>query len=144
MKRSLITILALLTSFEVYSLDAIIKSRLQNFRDPFKKNLIKLSSGGKKNKELKTFFTNREGVESIPIEDIKITGVLLGPERRAIAVELSKGDKAEPFLIKEGMRLGPDGIEVKAILPGGVVLVERIINVYDEEEYLETIIPVSE
>ena len=47
------------------------------------------------------------------------------------------------YYIKEGMKLGENGAEVKAILPGGIVLVEKIRNVYDQDEYLETVIPVS-
>ena len=49
----------------------------------------------------------------------------------------------EVFYIKEGMKLGSSGAEVKAILPGGIVLVEKIRNVYDQDEYLETVIPIS-
>ena len=41
------------------------------------------------------------------------------------------------------MRLGRDNAEIKAILPGGIVVVEKIRNVYNQEEYLETIIPIS-
>jgi hypothetical protein len=33
--------------------------------------------------------------------------------------------------------------DVKAILPGGIILVEKIRNVYDQDEYLETVLPVS-
>ena len=47
------------------------------------------------------------------------------------------------YYIKEGMRIGTNSAEVKAILPGGIVLVEKIRNVYDLDEYLETVIPVS-
>jgi type IV pilus assembly protein PilP len=121
-----------------------IKSRLKNFRDPFKINLSRKVKKGKNRKKVQTFFSNRINPDNIPIEDLKIVGIYLGKERRAIGVQLSVEDKAEPFIIKEGMKIGPDAVEVKAILPGGIVLVEKIINVYDEEEYLETIIPVSE
>ena len=47
------------------------------------------------------------------------------------------------FILKEGMSLGKNKAELKAILPGGIVLVEKFKNVYDQDEYLETIIPVS-
>ena len=49
----------------------------------------------------------------------------------------------DTYLLKEGMRLGLDNAEIKAILPGGIVVVEKIRNVYNQEEYLETIIPIS-
>lgn len=67
-------------------------------------------------------------------------GVLIGPERRAMARVSGAKDS---FIIKEGMHIGPNQAEVKAILPGGVILVEKIRNVYDQDEYLETVLPVS-
>jgi type IV pilus assembly protein PilP len=145
MKRvSVILFSIILASSTLGSTKINLKSRLKNFRDPFKRNLLKKTKKGKNRKVIQTYFSNKISVENIPIEDLKIVGVYLGKERRAIGLQLSKEDKAEPFIIKEGMKIGPDAVEVKAILPGGIVLVEKIINVYDEEEYLETIIPVSE
>lgn len=143
MKKIIIfTLLSL--SFEANATVISIKSRLKNFRDPFKMNLSRKVKKGANRKKVQTYFSNRINVDNIPIEDLKIVGIYLGKERRAIAVQVSQEEKAEPFIIKEGMKIGPDAVEVKAILPGGVVLVEKIINVYDEEEYLETIIPVTE
>ncbi len=46
-------------------------------------------------------------------------------------------------ILREGAKIGEDGAELKAIMPGGVILVEKIINVYGQEEYLETVIPIS-
>ena len=46
-------------------------------------------------------------------------------------------------ILREGMKIGADQAELKAILPGGIILVEKITNVYGEEEYLETVIPIS-
>ncbi len=140
-------------------------------RDPFKRNLPKRSRL-KKIGDSKYFngsmFTNVDTVEGIPIEQIRVVGVLLGPNRRAIVKIVSNDAPAQieedpnapvlnpsasntrkkknekTYVLKEGMKLGVDGAEVKAILPGGIVLVEKIRNVYDQDEYLETIIPVSE
>ena len=69
-----------------------------------------------------------------------LKGFYVGENRRAIAQTI--GNEGS-FLLKEGMKLGRNGAEVKAILPGGVVIVEKIVNIYDQEEYLETIIPIS-
>ena len=41
------------------------------------------------------------------------------------------------------MKISHGEAEVKAILPGGVVIVEKIKNIYDQDEYLETILPIS-
>ena len=127
-----------------YSSTLSLKSRLKNFRDPFKRNILKRTKKGRNKKVVQTYFSNKISIENVAIEGLKIVGVYLGKERRAIGLQISKAEKAEPFIIKEGMKVGPDAVEVKAILPGGIVLVEKVVNVYDEEEYLETIIPVSE
>lgn len=111
-------------------------------RDPFKRPVQKeekkvvLKEGLMQN----GVFTNLPTIEGVPLKAIKIVGVLIGPERRAMA----KMEKGEIVILKEGMKLGEENAEIKAILPGGIVLVEKIINVYGHEEYLETIIPISE
>jgi Tfp pilus assembly protein PilP len=72
--------------------------------------------------------------------------VVLGADRRALVKISSDAQVAGEdniYYIKEGMKVGENGAEVKAILAGGIVLVEKIRNVYDQDEYLETVIPVS-
>lgn len=117
-------------------------------RDPFKKPMTgtgaqkKDSKGKKFNSDI---FAKVEAIESRPLSDIKVVGVLLGSNRRAMAKIVGGGGKAsgETYILKEGMKLGPDKAEIKAILPGGVVLVEKIKNVYDQIEYIETVIPIT-
>lgn len=115
-------------------------------RDPFKRKNFKRK--GKAIARLKqgTNFSNAGEIGKAPLEKVRIVGVLVGPQRRAIAKIVDDSGKVstESFLVKEGMKLGASNAEVKAILPGGVVVVEKIVNVYDQTEYLETIIPVSE
>jgi Tfp pilus assembly protein PilP len=85
-------------------------------------------------------FTNIQRNEIETIDDLRVVGVLIGKERRAlVTTEKSK----EVIILKEGMKIGQDNAELKAILPGGIVLVEKIINVYGQEEYLETVVPIS-
>ncbi len=134
-------ITALILSQSSFAISQAIKQRLKNFRDPFKRN-IKILKKSKVKASKRTYFTNKKDQSNILIENLKITGVYLGENRRAIGQSLT--DKSEPFVIKEGMLLGPDKVRVEAILPGGIVLVEKVTNVYDEVEYLETIIPISE
>lgn len=108
-------------------------------RDPFRAPLIKTK------KATKTDQMNQDPEEllrTVNINDIRIQGVLVGKERRAI-VRIGADTNVPPVIIKEGYRIGPDRVEVKAILPGGVILVEKMINVYGQEEYLETVIPIS-
>lgn len=125
-----------------FALDKAIKERLKSFRDPFKRNISVLKSKKEKASQ-KTYFTNKADPAQINVQSIKVTGVFLGERRRAIAIEMGDA-RAEPFVLSEGMLLGPEKIRVGAILPGGIVLVEKVKNIYDEDEYLETIIPVSD
>lgn len=124
------------------------KTKIENpfdLRDPFKPPQAK-SEGKKKGRGFevtgKGQYSNiaEAALDRINPTQIKLMGVLIGKERRAL---VSTGDQKKIIILKEGMKVGPDGAEVKAILPGGLVLVEKIVNVYGEEEYLETVIPIS-
>ena len=121
------------------------KTKIKNpfrLRDPFKRKVLSLKvKSGKYSAFLKgNFFSNLPSIDNVPLNDIKVVGVLLGKKRRAMA-KIRNGK--DTYLLKEGMRLGLDNAEIKAILPGGIVVVEKIRNVYNQEEYLETIIPIS-
>lgn len=122
-------------------------------RDPFKRYPFKRTASSSK-KSITTatngVYSNLPDIENIPLSQIKIVGVLLGTNRRALAKVISEGGgqgsegiNKNTYMLKEGMKLGLDGAELKAILPGGIVVVEKIRNVYDQDEYLETVIPVS-
>jgi len=133
----------------------LTRERLQ-IRDPFKRELPKKQRILKKDRFGSTNYSNVANLEGIPLDRIRIVGVILGNERSALArisTEASARAGGEPvtdeenpevITIKEGMALGLNGGEVRAILPGGIVVVEKIRNVYDQDEYLETIIPISE
>jgi Tfp pilus assembly protein PilP len=111
-------------------------------RDPFKAPRIKASSGSKKvkNKVGSGVYSNIPTISNISINQLKIVGVLIGKVRRAIAkVDNSK----ETYILKEGMSIGANNAELRAIVPGGVILVEKISNIYGQEEFLETVIPIS-
>lgn len=110
-------------------------------RDPFNRKISPKKKLGKNKDRAKGIFDNTtDSIEGKSTDSIKIVGVMIGKERRAMAKTIS-GDQT--FIIKEGMKIGPKGAEVKAILPGGVVLVEKVLNVYDQEEYLETVLPLA-
>ncbi len=122
------------------------KSKIEKpfeLRDPFKAPVMKSD----KSKEKSGFtmsgkgqYTNIEETSLSSIEDIRVVGVLIGRERRAM---ISSGKSEGVIILKEGMKIGEDGAELKGILPGGIILVEKITNVYGQEEYLETVIPIS-
>jgi len=133
------------TAFSLFKSKTYVKNPM-DLRDPFKRRINKKKGVQTADKAQDTgIYTNQlERIEDKPIESIRIVGVMIGKERRAMA-KIAAGKKlgTEVYFIKEGMKIGPNGAEVKAILPGGIVLVEKIRNVYDQDEYLETVIPVS-
>ena len=111
-------------------------------RDPFKRATKRL---GKRKKSYGKYlsegkYSNVRTLQGVKLSEIRVVGVLLGKNRRAIA-KTGKGE--ETFIIKEGMKIGEYNAEVKAIVPGGILLVEKIKNVYNDNEYIETIIPVT-
>ena len=145
------------TAFEVFRSKTFVKNPLE-LRDPFKRKINKKKGGPQGKAKIPGLYQNIDSnIENKSVESIRIVGVLIGDERRALARIAKAGSsggqggsgggkeqtESAVFYLKEGMRVGPNGAEVKAIVPGGVVLVEKIRNVYDQDEYLETVIPVS-
>ena len=132
--------------YNLFKSKTYVKNPL-DLRDPFKRRINKKKTNQNRAKErLNGIYSNvNNSLDSRPIESLHVVGVVIGAERRAMVKVVSE-DKAiadNIFYIKEGMKIGENGAEVKAILPGGIVLVEKIRNVYDQDEYLETVIPVS-
>ncbi len=127
------------------------KSKLEDpfgLRDPFKGPSLKKTA--KKENKVEKLELNAKGefsniketpLDELVISDIKVVGVLIGKERRAMVSSGKGGTKV--IILKEGMKIGAEQAELKAILPGGIVLVEKISNVYGDEEFLETVIPIS-
>lgn len=114
-----------------------------SLRDPFKANITKTEKATQKS----GYYISGQGQYSnikesvVPeLENLKVVGVLIGKERR---VMVTNGSSKNVVILKEGMRIGNEGAELKAIMPGGIILVERIVNVYGQDEYLETVIPIS-
>jgi Tfp pilus assembly protein PilP len=143
------------TAFEVFRSKTYVKNPLE-LRDPFKRKINKKKGVVQGKSKIPGLYQNIDtNIENKSVESIRIVGVLIGDERRALARIAKPGSsgsggagnkeqtESAVFYLKEGMRVGPNGAEVKAIVPGGVVLVEKIRNVYDQDEYLETVIPVS-
>lgn len=135
------------SQYSLFKSKTYVKNPL-DLRDPFKRRINKKKTNQAKAKErLNGIYTNyNNSLESRPIESLHVVGVVIGAERRAMVkiVDDQGGAKDNNvYYVKEGMKVGENGAEVKAILPGGIVLVEKIRNVYDQDEYLETVIPVS-
>jgi Tfp pilus assembly protein PilP len=115
-----------------------------NLRDPFKapqtkSDAKKTGRGFKITGKGEYSNINEVSLDQLNLQTLKVVGVLIGKERRAMIT--TGGNKIT--ILKEGMKIGPEMVELKAILPGGIVLVEKIVNVYGEEEFLETVVPIS-
>lgn len=112
-----------------------------SLRDPFQAPKLSTKKQQERKQRMKGVWDFEQKLtEDVKLEEIKITGVLIGANRRAI---MRIGNFKKPFTFKEGDKLGPNGPEIRAILPGGIILVEQINNIYGEPEYIETVIPIS-
>lgn len=137
---------ALLLSFNIYSAKIDIfegKTSIDKpfeLRDPFLAPRVKrVKENGIASQISSTVYDDSPNANDAKIEDIEVTGVIIGKTRRAFAK--IKGIE-RVVVLKEGMKIGENNAEIKAILPGGLILVEKTVNIYGEEEYLETIIPI--
>jgi type IV pilus assembly protein PilP len=153
MKKYLIYILLVfLTSLNIWAAEDSgeysflhIKTQIKNpyeLRDPFKRKPAPKKGRTKAKERSMGIFDAAVETRANTIDSFKVIGIMIGKERRALAKPTNGG--TETIILKEGMRIGNSGAEVKAILPGGVVVVEKILNVYDQEEYLETVLPISD
>lgn len=111
-------------------------------RDPFSAPMLKQrAKGGDSNKLGENNYSDLPSIKDVSVSDITITGVVLGKNRRAMAT--IKGiSRVVP--LREGLIIGGNKAEIKAILPGGIILVEKTTNIYGEDEYLETVIPITD
>lgn len=115
-------------------------------RDPFespeqtKKKQVEQTT---KKTELKNgVYTNAITLDAITLDTVKVRGVLMGVKTRALIAD--KNNANATILAKEGDKINKGKVELKAILPRGVVFVEQITNVYGQFEYLETVVPISD
>ena len=120
---------------------SIIENPLE-LRDPFKKKRLR---GKKKKSTYKTIlvdnsYSNLPDIGTTPLSSIRVVGILLGKKRVAMA---QVNNSREVYLLREGMKIGQNKSEIRAILPGGIVVVEKIRNIYEQDEYIETAIPFS-
>jgi Tfp pilus assembly protein PilP len=125
---------------DIFSEMTIIPNPLK-LRDPFLSPKFESQRVRAKKEAINTSLSNIPELGEVKLEELEIVGVIIGPNRRAFAK--IKGKEGDTFVIKEGIRLGENMSVVKAILPGGIVLVEKNTNIYGEDEYLETVIPIS-
>ncbi|MAX67727.1 MAG: pilus assembly protein PilP [Bacteriovoracaceae bacterium] len=125
---------------EIFNGHTSIKEPFE-LRDPFQPPKFKSKKNKRSVQRARGVLNNIPKLEEkFDLDKLIISGVLIGKERRVmVKIQGKKG----VYTLKEGERFGVDGPEIKAILPGGVILVERITNIYGEPEYIETVVPIS-
>lgn len=108
-------------------------------RDPFENPKFKSSKKVKRDQNFSGVWNDEKKLlMDVDINNLNISGVLIGKERR-ILIDVG----GVTYKLKEEDRLGPNGPTIKAILPGGMIVVEQITNIYGEAEFIETVIPIS-
>ena len=85
---------------------------------------------------------NRENIEleQLELENLEIVGIIRGDINSA---RVKMKDQKDSFTLKEGMKVGSNGIVLKSILPGGLVFVYEETSLYGEKEFHEIIIPIK-
>jgi Tfp pilus assembly protein PilP len=112
-------------------------------RDPFLAPRIKAEKKSQvEGKVSKGVYSNIPLLGDVKLESIEIIGVIIGKNRRAF-VRNREDTGGNTYTLKEGDTLGENNAKLRAILPGGIVLVEKTTNIYGEDEYLETVITIS-
>jgi Tfp pilus assembly protein PilP len=101
---------------------------MMKLRDPFKRP----SANGADEK------TPRTELETIPADQLKLTGVVTGP--MAIKAMLI-APNGKPFYVVEGTKVGTRGGFVSKITTTAVKVREKIVNPLGQEEDVETEIP---
>jgi len=112
-------------------------------RDPFESPEIKPQKT-RREKDLieKGIFNNSPNPDTLRLDGLILKGVILnGDQHRAI---FQGREGASGFLLLEGSSISNGRVILKAILPRAAIFVEKIINIYGQPEYLETVIPISE
>jgi type IV pilus assembly protein PilP len=112
-----------------------------SLRDPFQEPKLRTEKSRKRKQRIGGVWDNIPTLDgTVTVDQLVIKGVLIGKDRR---VMVSVGNGGEVYTLSEGQILGTSGTEIKAILPGGIILVEKITNIYGEDEYIETVVPIS-
>jgi len=66
---------------------------------------------------------------------LQLLGIFLGANKRALFQKEGK----DTLTLKEGDHFGKEKAQLKAIYPGGVVFVEKFLNIYEQTEFVETV-----
>lgn len=109
--------------YNLFKSKTYVKNPL-DLRDPFKRkiNKKKSQSQARAQNQLNGIYSNvNTSLENKSIESLRVTGVVLGSERRAIIKVVNGNGAGEKdnniYYLKEGMHVGENGAEVKRHTP---------------------------
>ena len=115
-----------------------------DLRDPFKPPTLETKSQEKKTQIINGTYTNMQTLDSINLDNIVVTGIVILSQSNRRAVITSKISADAPLVIKEGEKIADGKVQLKAIFEKNLHFIEEITNVYGQKEILETKVPLSE
>ncbi len=108
----------------------ISANALLKLRDPFKRPQIQNTLLGAKSE-----------LETIPVEQFKMLGVLTGPEKVRAMIA---GPSGKTYFVSENMKVGVHRGWIKRITPQSVVVREKIVNLLGKEEEVDSVVSLPE
>ncbi|MDH4469110.1 MAG: hypothetical protein QE271_13710 [Bacteriovoracaceae bacterium] len=118
-----------------------------DLRDPFKPPAVETNDAKLKDKKTQIIngtYTNIQTLDSINLDNIVVTGVVILSKTNRRAIITSKSTSDAPLVIKEGEKIAEGKVQLKAIFEKSLHFIEEITNVYGQKEILETKVPLSE
>jgi len=112
-------------------------------RDPFKPAFPEKLEA-KKLELVNGAFSNAQTLESLNLDTIVVTGVVILSKTNRRAIISNKSTADAPIVIKEGDKIAEGKVTLKAIKEKTLLFIEEITNVYGQKEILETKVPLSE
>jgi Tfp pilus assembly protein PilP len=106
------------------------KESIANLRDPFRMPVLQNSEDG----------TPRSPLELVPIDRMKVLGVITGPDQFRAMIQDPGG---QTFLVSEKMKLGIRKGVVKKITSKGLWIQEKVLNVLGQEETVDVVLKIE-
>lgn len=119
-------------------------SKPMELRDPFKPPHMGSDDKSKKTSMINGTYTNIQTLDSINLDNIVVTGIVILSNTNRRAIITSKGSSDTPIVIQEGQKIADGKVQLKAIFEKNLHFIEEITNVYGQKEILETKVPLSE
>ncbi len=104
---------------------------LQNYlhlRDPFRKPMLKVSTEVTEGGSIPE-------LERYPLDQLKLIGIITGPKKNKALLTTPNG---RMHIVTERMHVGNRRGLIKRIVPGTILVEEKVVNLLGQEEKIET------